>query len=99
MLVTTVSNFVAAVNGVAPSSKGNNYAAFSGTALQPKRIPVSVTQNGNAYLSVTYVLPAGPERGVSTDANSTGALVVYKASDGVEHIVDAAQFVAALQAN
>jgi hypothetical protein len=98
MSVSTVTNFVAAVNAVAPASK-NVYNVTSVSAVYPNgTYSVVITKNGLSFLTVVYEA-AQSQFVAENDANTGGWSVRWVGLDGVQHVSDAQGFINWLAAN
>ena len=97
MSVTTVANFVTAVNAVSPASK-NVYAVTGYTTFPNGSSSVVITKNGAAFLTVIYEAAISQFEPVN-DANPNAISVRWVGADGVQHVSDAQQFVNWLAAN
>ena len=94
MSVSTVANFVTAVN----AASGTKYVVTGYTTYSNSLSSVTITKNGAAFLTVIYegVLSQFEP---ATDANSGGFSVRWVGADGVQHVNDAQSFVNYLAAN
>jgi hypothetical protein len=91
MSVSTVANFVTAVNAVVPAS-GNVYNASVYTTNPNGTATVTVTKNGAAFLTVVYEASVSQFE-AANDANTGGWSVRFVGADGVQKVEDAQKFV------
>jgi len=98
MSVSSVANFVTAVNAIGKTAAGNTYLATGYTKFPNGTASVTITQNGAAFLTVVYegVLS---QFVAASDLDSGGISVRWVGAGGVQKVMDAQAFINFLSAN